>query len=675
MDSTPSAAFAASTTVSKEEDQQHQLPPQSPQQQHKWQHRLAPPKSAEYYKALRIASVTKSQNEDYKRENNRNNKHKLMYIYRACCGLGHRLLRQASSYRWARDAGHPHVWVEWNKKLVPMCGLSRDPSVLDLFEYFFGPGPMVLLHDEKEADLDDYGEVLDSVAVGVNTVDNTVGASTSTAGASTSTVTVEDRVAAMDRQLEQKTLEALAAANVGVNTSNTNDYDYDLSRIQKGKNLYAVQTVTRGWSGVELHKNGPPGYHKTCLTRQTKHQLLDQGILDDRFYRQLKASFLFRDRVEAFASEHRFSERLVLGIHVRAGNGETGDFVHKNRGIGDIDRWVLEMAKTMDALIRNIQSAQQQQQQDRVAAALNNNNTNSSSSSSSPPLPPLLFVATDDISVVAKLANATQTYNIRTVSLPQVRLETGAGVTYFAQNQGHDRCREGWLSQIADSMLLGAADVVVAARYSSFSQSLPLVSVLSGSIRERKRKRNNGDDEGATRTDTASTSNNADINRDATTNTNNNNNTGSVDGTETNKNETTTNDTKTTNTNHRFARRLFCEGSRYGNGIRCYDDYLDWILAVNQLYVPSAGVFHDRAELAVYYQKEVMGLCNTNQDTNGNPDTDTAKEVDAAVVLDVPADTNTAQHNSNDSNTINTTVSSLITTNTTTETATTTTTL
>jgi len=598
--------------------------------QRQWQQRLAQPKSTEYYKALRIASVTKSQNEDYKlggSNNNNNNKKKkrIMYIYRACCGLGHRLLRQASSYRWARDNGHPHLWVEWNKKLVPMCGLGRAPGELDLFEYFFGPGPMVLLHDETEADLDDYDRVLDlhvnmdvdvDVDVDVN-VDVNVDVDVDAMNATTANKNAlkeyfHRQLDAIDRQLERKTSDALA-------TANANDYTYDTTRIQKGINLHTVQNMTGGWGRIELHKNGPPGYHKNCLARQTREQLLDQAILDDRFYRQLKASFLFNDRIEAFAKDHRFSERLVLGIHVRAGNGETGDFVKKHRGIEDIDSWVLRMAETMDRLIQEIQSAQQQQQDGAAVNNNNNNNTSSSSSSSSTnpsSLPPLLFVATDDGSVVGKLANATRPYGIHTTTLPQIRLEAGAGVTYFAKNFEHDQCKESWLSQIADSMLLGAADVVIAARYSSFSQSLPLVSVLSGSIRDRKRKRNQGDLVGAVGTDVDV---GVDVDVDVDTNANTNttgNNTGSAAADGANGNNETTNTTTTTNTtnnhphyHHRFTRRLFCEGSRYGNGIRCYDDYLDWILSLNRLYVPSDAVFRDNAERAVNYRKEVMGLC------------------------------------------------------------------
>ena len=507
-------------------------------QQPRRQQRLALPKSIDYYKALRIASVTKDQ-EEY-----REGIDKRMHIYRSCCGLGHRLLRQAAAFRYARDIKLPHLWIQWSKIQSKNCGLGNGPGHPDLFEYYFGVGPMVVL-DEEDADLDDYE------------VDN---------------VDLWD-VETIEKQLKNKVSDVLVAANVSGST------DFIMSRLEMFSNLENFEKLV-GPGGIKFHHNSAPEYRKSCVLKQTREQLLDQGILEDRFYRQLKGSFRFNDRVRAFAEEHRFSERLVLGIHIRAGNGEKGDFVNKKRGIEDIDSWVVEMAGTIDQLIRKIQSAQQ----DKVK----NNNTSSYVSSStllsSSSLPPLLFVATDDGSVVGKMANATKSYNIKAVSLPQLRMETGSGVSYNGFKDEEKQCKENWFSQITDAILLGAADVVIAARYSGFTQSLPLVSVLSGSIRERKRKRANGEDGTV-----------MDMNKDNT-----NNNMGSFDDHDTvDENKTST----------RFSRRLFCEGSWYGNGMQCYDDYMDWMMFKNQLFLPSENVFRGNARGGEYYSREVLGLC------------------------------------------------------------------
>uniref|UniRef100_A0A7S4AQR6 Uncharacterized protein n=1 Tax=Pseudo-nitzschia australis TaxID=44445 RepID=A0A7S4AQR6_9STRA len=503
-------------------------------QQPRRRQRLALPKSIEYYKALRIASVTKDQ-EEYKQGID-----KQMHIYRSCCGLGHRFLRQAAAFRYARDIKLPHLWIQWSKKNSENCGLKYGPGHLDLFEYYFGVGPMVVLN-EADADLDDYE------------VDN---------------VELWD-VDTVEKQLKNKASELLASVRM----------DFNMSRLEMSGNHEKFEKIV-GSGGVHFHLNSAPEYRKSCVSLQTREQMVDQGIIDDRFYRQLKGSFRSNDRVRAFAEEHHFSERLVLGIHIRAGNGETGDFVNKKRGIEDIDSWVVKMAATMDQLIRKIQLAQHDKVKNNTSSYYSSSTLLSSSS-----LPPLLFVATDDGLVVGKMANATKPYNIEAISLPQERMETGSGVSYkgFKSKSEDNQCKESWFSQIADAILLGAADVVIAARYSSFTQSLPLVSVLSGSIRERKRKRANGEDDTAMATDTDNTSNNM----------------GSVDGDgAVDENETNT----------RFSRRLFCEGNGDGNGIQCYDDYLNWMLFKNQLFIPSEKVFRG-AEARAYYSREVLAPC------------------------------------------------------------------
>lgn len=42
-----------------------------------------------------------------------------------------------------------------------------------------------------------------------------------------------------------------------------------------------------------------------------------------------------------------FAAHTVVGVHVRAGNGETGDFEAKKRSIDDVDAWVHRMARNI----------------------------------------------------------------------------------------------------------------------------------------------------------------------------------------------------------------------------------------------------------------------------------------------------------------------------------------
>jgi hypothetical protein len=65
------------------------------------------------------------------------------------------------------------------------------------------------------------------------------------------------------------------------------------------------------------------GPKKSCLCRQE--------YIDDHyeFYLGLQNRFRFKQRVDAFV-ERTFAIYTVLGMHIRAGNGETGDFTKKD---------------------------------------------------------------------------------------------------------------------------------------------------------------------------------------------------------------------------------------------------------------------------------------------------------------------------------------------------------
>ena len=78
---------------------------------------------------------------------------------------------------------------------------------------------------------------------------------------------------------------------------------------------------------------------------------------------------------------------------------------------------------------------------------------------------------------------------MQVVALSQNRPEEGQGVLFGESrhilNEG-EACLDGWESAFADAMILSHADVVVAARPSSFTQSLPMTIVLSTPKANRK---------------------------------------------------------------------------------------------------------------------------------------------------------------------------------------------
>ena len=48
-----------------------------------------------------------------------------------------------------------------------------------------------------------------------------------------------------------------------------------------------------------------------------------------------------------FIKEHKFDQHFVMGLHVRAGNGEVGDFTQKGRELDDLVSWIDSFAKMM----------------------------------------------------------------------------------------------------------------------------------------------------------------------------------------------------------------------------------------------------------------------------------------------------------------------------------------
>ena len=161
----------------------------------------------------------------------------------------------------------------------------------------------------------------------------------------------------------------------------------------------------------------------------------------------MREGFRFQDKVENFRKK-TFTNHTVIGMHVRAGNNETSDFQVKNRGIQDLYSWLQNMVKHVQEL-------------GSLAPA---------------EYPPLLYIATDTQSILTSFQEALKGI-MPVVEYPQQRAKEGGGVM-FGQ---HDRvdsegrgCLLGWVNAVVDMSLLSHADVVVAARPSSFVQTMPM---------------------------------------------------------------------------------------------------------------------------------------------------------------------------------------------------------
>lgn len=189
---------------------------------------------------------------------------------------------------------------------------------------------------------------------------------------------------------------------------------------------------------VKLIRKGP---NKSCACSS------DKDLADSEFYTGLRERFSAKAQVDDFRRRH-FANVTSIGIHIRAGNGEVGDFASRGRSIHDKERWL-----------------------QRIVTLILNQDWG----------PSILFVATDTPDLISKFRVLLRG-KIPVVQFEQQHPPPGSGVFFGERgsviNDGNV-CLTGWEGAFADMMLLSYSDVVLSARPSSFTQSLPLSLVLT----------------------------------------------------------------------------------------------------------------------------------------------------------------------------------------------------
>ncbi|KAL7568624.1 hypothetical protein ACA910_022724 [Epithemia clementina (nom. ined.)] len=229
---------------------------------------------------------------------------------------------------------------------------------------------------------------------------------------------------------------------------------------------------------------GPPRASSPCPCPD------DQIQLDYQFYQSLRNRFRFRDKVEQFRLDHGFDQHTVIGIQIRAGNGEQGQFLQLHRGILDPESFRQNLIAQL---------------QEKFPTIMSNNSTSGATK------PPLIYVASDTLSMIQQLRNeihnvtnssnttkivptnattATTTLqnDIPVVDYPHIRIDEGNGVRVNnidninnTNSSAEESCLNGWRDALMDMILLSSADVIVATSYSSFTQSMPLSVVMQES--------------------------------------------------------------------------------------------------------------------------------------------------------------------------------------------------
>jgi hypothetical protein len=216
--------------------------------------------------------------------------------------------------------------------------------------------------------------------------------------------------------------------------------------------------------------NDVPGFHK--LLRNGSHCHICHAAKaqrDTAFYQDLRARFQSRrPTVLDFYHAHLrpTPDTIVVGLHIRAGNGESGDFRARGRNIDHLALWLDHLT---DLLLR---AYREQHWTEAV-----------------------LFLATDTPSLVDQLRELLLQKRhwdesaIAVVHREQIRPTEGSGVLFGQHGRvesNGNNCLQGWEDTMIDMILLSHADVVIAARPSSFTQSLPMSLVLATDASTRR---------------------------------------------------------------------------------------------------------------------------------------------------------------------------------------------
>jgi hypothetical protein len=180
----------------------------------------------------------------------------------------------------------------------------------------------------------------------------------------------------------------------------------------------------------------------------------DKIASDLELYTSLRQRFRNKNLVDSFVQDN-FVDTTVIGIHVRAGNGEGGDFERKGRHIDNPQDWVGDVGKLIRDFVK----------------------------SSKLPNPTVVYIATDTPSMIDIFRIEMSPHNIKVLDLPQQRREEGQGVLFGEANKVNNKgdelddyssCLKGWTDTLTDMFILSHADVVIAGKPSSFSQTAPM---------------------------------------------------------------------------------------------------------------------------------------------------------------------------------------------------------
>ena len=225
--------------------------------------------------------------------------------------------------------------------------------------------------------------------------------------------------------------------------------------------------------------NEVPGYKVLKVPKfisEIPSEIIDDKLRSDfELFTRFRGLFRDNDAAVDFIQQHDYDNHYVFGLHVRAGNGETGHFKIVHREIYDIEEWSALFGKMMLEYVSTDEYMKLSKGK-----------------------PPLIFVATDTAKTIDILrthlsknktvSNDGTEMSIPVIHFPQEFVKEGAGVSYRFKYTTSEACYQSWSNQFMDMTLLSASDTVIAGMYSSFTQSMPLRMMIANPVAENNKR-------------------------------------------------------------------------------------------------------------------------------------------------------------------------------------------
>jgi hypothetical protein len=248
---------------------------------------------------------------------------------------------------------------------------------------------------------------------------------------------------------------------LGGSTTTNNNLSYRTAAHNRSKDFdflgqktLWIRNDVAGYFAGQSYKNAKIRLHNSNALELFHDKLLSDNHL---FQYLIKHRFIGYNHVQQYKLEHEWDKHYVMGIHIRAGNGEQNHFVQSGRNIvmaGRQEQIVEHIAKTIHQIYINVKNEQKFSVK-----------------------PPLVFLATDTEYYIQSLTNALRLYNMPLISFnEQPRIPKGMGVSYdntIYLQQSNISCYQSWYGSMIDMTLLSESDTVIATTRSTFTQILP----------------------------------------------------------------------------------------------------------------------------------------------------------------------------------------------------------